>query len=143
MRIFRGHPLHLTLSPARPSYAYTGTHDNETLAGWWGSISKDEQKLTREYLCDTYTPEAELNKPLISLIMRSAAKWCVIPMQDYLGLDNKCRMNTPSTVGTNWKWRIRKNQLSVKLQKEIHAVTLRYGRMNWTEDVEEAAEAEK
>ena len=52
-------------------------------------------------------------------------------------------MNTPSTVGTNWKWRIRKNQLSVKLQKEIHAVTLRYGRMNWTEDVEEAAEAEK
>ena len=99
------------------SVAYTGTHDNETLAGWWGSISKDEQKLTREYLCDTYTPEAELNKPLISLIMRSAAKWCVIPMQDYLGLDNKCRMNTPSTVGTNWKWRIRKNQLSVKLQK--------------------------
>ena len=125
------------------SVAYTGTHDNETLAGWWGSISKDEQKLTREYLCDTYTPEAELNKPLISLIMRSAAKWCVIPMQDYLGLDNRCRMNTPSTVGTNWKWRIRKNQLSVKLQKEIHAVTLRYGRMNWTEDVEEAAEAEK
>ena len=125
------------------SVAYTGTHDNETLAGWWGSISKDEQKLTREYLCDAYTPEAELNKPLISLIMRSAAKWCVIPMQDYLGLDNKCRMNTPSTVGTNWKWRIRKNQLSVKLQKEIHAVTLRYGRMNWTEDVEEATEAEK
>ena len=71
------------------SVAYTGTHDNETLAGWWGSISKDEQKLTREYLCDTYTPEAELNKSLISLIMRSAAKWCVIPMQDYLGLDNK------------------------------------------------------
>ena len=125
------------------SVAYTGTHDNETLAGWWGSISKDEQKLTREYLCDTYTPEAELNKPLISLIMRSAAKWCVIPMQDYLGLDNKCRMNTPSTVGTNWKWRIRKNQLSVKLQKEIYAVTLRYGRMNWMEEVEEAADREE
>lgn len=125
------------------SVAYTGTHDNETLAGWWGSISKDEQKLTREYLCDTYTPEAELNKSLISLIMRSAAKWCVIPMQDYLGLDNRCRMNTPSTVGTNWKWRIRKNQLSVKLQKEIYTVTLRYGRMNWTEEVEEAADREE
>lgn len=125
------------------SVAYTGTHDNETLAGWWGSISKDEQKLTREYLCDTYTPEAELNKSLISLIMRSAAKWCVIPMQDYLGLDNKCRMNTPSTVGTNWKWRIRKNQLSVKLQKEIYTVTLRYGRMNWMEEVEEAADREE
>ena len=36
------------------SVAYTGTHDNETLAGWWGSISKDEQKLTREYLCELF-----------------------------------------------------------------------------------------
>ena len=119
------------------SVAYTGTHDNETLVGWWGSISKEEQKLTREYLCDTYTPEKELYKSLISLVMRSAAKLCVIPMQDYLGLDNRYRMNTPSTVGTNWKWRIRKNQLSVKLQKEIHGIALRYGRMNWIEDEEE------
>ena len=120
------------------SVAYTGTHDNETLVGWWGSISKEEQKLTREYLCDAYTPEKELYKSLISLVMRSAAKLCVIPMQDYLGLDNRYRMNTPSTVGTNWKWRIRKNQLSVKLQKEIHGIALRYGRMNWIEDEEEA-----
>ena len=120
------------------SVAYTGTHDNETLVGWWGSISKEEQKLTREYLCDTYTPEKELYKSLISLVMRSAAKLCVIPMQDYLGLDNRYRMNTPSTVGTNWKWRIRKNQLSVRLQKEIHGIALRYGRMNWIEDEEEA-----
>ena len=58
--------------------------------------------------------------------------------QDYLGLDNRYRMNTPSTVGTNWKWRIRKNQLSVRLQKEIHGIALRYGRMNWIEDEEEA-----
>ena len=120
------------------SVAYTGTHDNETLVGWWGSISKEEQKLTREYLCDTYTPEKELYKSLISLVMRSAAKLCVIPMQDYMGLDNRYRMNTPSTVGTNWKWRIRKNQLSVRLQKEIHGIALRYGRMNWIEDEEEA-----
>ena len=119
------------------SVAYTGTHDNETLVGWWGSISKEEQKLTREYLCDAYTPEKELYKSLISLVMRSAAKLCVIPMQDYLGLDNRYRMNTPSTVGTNWKWRIRKNQLSVRLQKEIYGVALRYGRMNWIEDEEE------
>ena len=52
-------------------------------------------------------------------------------------------MNTPSTVGTNWKWRIRKNQLSVKLQTEIYTVTLRYGRMNWMEEVEEAADREE
>ena len=54
-----------------------------------------------------------------------------IPMQDYLGLGNNCRINTPSTVGKNWKWRVNTRQLSLKLQKEIQEMTLRYGRMNW------------
>ena len=75
--------------------------------------------------------EEELYKCFISLIMRSAARVCVIPMQDYMGLDNRFRMNKPSTVGTNWKWRIKKRDLTKKLQKEIHDVTLRYGRKNW------------
>ena len=69
------------------SVAYTGTHDNETIVGWWSSITKDEQKLAREYLCDQATPDKELYKSFISLIMRSSAKLCVIPMQDYLGLE--------------------------------------------------------
>ena len=110
---------------------YTGTHDNETIVGWWSSITKEEQKLARDYMCDQYTPENELYKSLISLIMRSSAKLCVVPMQDYLGLGNNCRMNTPSTVGKNWKWRVNLRQLSLKLQKEIQEMTLRYGRMNW------------
>ena len=113
------------------SVAYTGTHDNETIVGWWSSITKEEQKLARDYMCDQYTPESELYKSLISLIMRSSAKLCVVPMQDYLGLGNNCRMNTPSTVGKNWKWRVNSRQLSLKLQKEIQEMTLRYGRMNW------------
>ena len=113
------------------SVAYTGTHDNETIVGWWSSITKEEQKLARDYMCDQYTPESELYKSLISLIMRSSAKLCVIPMQDYLGLGNNCRINTPSTVGKNWKWRVNTRQLSLKLQKEIQEMTLRYGRMNW------------
>ena len=113
------------------SVAYTGTHDNETIVGWWSSITKEEQKLARDYMCDQYTPERELYKSLISLIMRSSAKLCVIPMQDYLGLGNNCRINTPSTVGKNWKWRVNTRQLSLKLQKKIQEMTLRYGRMNW------------
>ena len=117
------------------SVAYTGTHDNETIVGWWSSITKDEQKLAREYLCDQATPDKELYKSFISLIMRSSAKLCVIPMQDYLGLDNKSRINTPSTVGKNWKWRINTRQLSVKLQKEIYGMALRYGRMNWNDSI--------
>ena len=111
--------------------AYTGTHDNETIVGWWKSITATERKLARDYLCDHATPEEELYKCFISLIMRSAARVCVIPMQDYMGLDNRFRMNKPSTVGMNWKWRIKKRDLTKKLQKEIHDVTLRYGRKNW------------
>ena len=90
------------------SVAYTGTHDNETLAGWFDSITKEEQNMVRDYLCDHYTPKKYLYKSLNSLVMRSKAALCVIPMQDYLGLDNHYRMNKPSTVGENWKWRLKK-----------------------------------
>ena len=115
------------------SVAYTGTHDNETIAGWWKSITVKERKLARDYLCDNWTPDKELYKCFISMVMRSSAKLCVIPMQDYMGLDNSCRMNQPSTVGKNWKWRIRRRELTAKLQKEIHGIALRYGRMNWSD----------
>ena len=113
------------------SVAYTGTHDNETLAGWWKSITPEEQKMVREYLCDQYTPQSKLGKSLISLILRSRSVLCVIPMQDYMGLDNRSRINKPSTVGTNWKWRLAKSDLTEDLKQEIHGMTLRYGRMNW------------
>ncbi|MDD6070011.1 MAG: 4-alpha-glucanotransferase, partial [Clostridiales bacterium] len=110
------------------SVAYTGTHDNETIAGWWKSISKAEREAARNYMCDHYTPDEEIYKPLISLAMRSASNLCIIPMQDYLGLDNTARMNQPSTVGKNWKWRLKKRQLTKKLQKEIYGITKRYER---------------
>ncbi len=113
------------------SVAYTGTHDNETLVGWFHSIPKKDLQMVRDYLCDQYTPEKQLYKPLISLVMRSISKTCIIPIQDYLGYDNSCRINKPSTLGTNWRWRIQKKELSSTLQKEILAVTKRYGRMNW------------
>lgn len=54
-----------------------------------------------------------------------------IPMQDWLGLDNAARINKPSTVGQNWRWWLKKTQLTKKLQKEICQLTTRYGRMNW------------
>ena len=115
------------------SVAYTGTHDNETLMGWLDSITEEEKKLAREYLCDRYTPEAELYRPLVSLVMGSRANLCIIPIQDYLGYDNSARMNKPSTVGENWKWRLQEGELGAGLQKEILEVTRRYGRMNWGE----------
>ena len=62
--------------------------------------------------------------------MRSRSDLCIIPMQDYLGLDNQSRMNQPSTLGKNWKWRLVKGDLSDELKEEILAITRRYGRMN-------------
>ena len=73
----------------------------------------------------------KLHLSFISLAMRSSARMCVIPIQDYLGLDNTARINTPSTVGTNWKWRLTKEQLSPELRELIGKITLRYGRWNW------------
>ena len=113
------------------SVVYTGTHDNETLAGWFKSITKEEQMLARKYLCDERTPLKLLHKSFIALAMRSAARTCIIPMQDYLGLGNECRINTPSTIGINWRWRVAAEQLTAELQQEILEGTVRYGRMNW------------
>ena len=110
---------------------YTGTHDNETITGWFDSISKEEQQSARDYLCDQRQPKESLYRSFIALVMRSCAKYCIIPMQDYLGLDNSCRMNTPSTVGTNWRWRLTEGSLTQELCQEILQTTKRYGRMNW------------
>ena len=64
--------------------------------------------------------------------MRSVSRMCIIPIQDYLGLGNDCRINTPSTIGTNWRWRATEAQLSEELQQEMLETALRYGRMNWS-----------
>lgn len=113
------------------SVAYTGTHDNETLVSWYQTVTDAERAMVRDYLYDYATPEEQLYQSMIALILRSAAATCIIPMQDWLGLDNSARINKPSTVGQNWRWRLKKTQLSKKLQKEICQLTARYGRMNW------------
>lgn len=112
------------------SVAYTGTHDNETAAGWFQNISQEERDMTRQYLCDVYTPDDKLYLPFIALVMRSSARLCIIPMQDYLGYDNTARMNQPSTVGKNWKWRLKGTELTDKLKELIAGMTNRYGRIN-------------
>ena len=114
--------------------AYTGTHDNETIIGWLDSISKEEKAMARDYMCDYRTAQKNLHWPMISMIMRSRANGSVIPMQDYLGLDNKARLNQPSTVGKNWKWRVTEEQLSEELKLQIRKLTKMYGRINWQWD---------
>ena len=116
------------------SVAYTGTHDNETIIGWLDCISKEEKQAVRDYICDEKTAQKNLHWSLITLVMRSRSNLSIIPMQDYLGLNNKARMNQPSTVGANWKWRVTDEQLSEELQQKIRKATVRYGRINWQWD---------
>lgn len=110
--------------------AYTGTHDNETINGWFASITPAERQSARDYLCDQHTPDDQLHKSFVSLLMRSNAKTCIIPLQDYMGCDNRCRINKPSTVGTNWRWRLKKEDLTEDLLEDIRTITMRYGRVN-------------
>ena len=107
---------------------YTGTHDNDTTIGWFEAISDDDWNLARDYLCDFYTPDEEMDQPFVALAMQSIARMCIIPMQDYLGLGTEARMNTPSTIGCNWRWRMTEDQFTEDLCREILTQTRRYGR---------------
>ena len=107
---------------------YTGTHDNDTTIGWFEAISDDDWNLARDYLCDFYTPDEEMDRPFVALAMQSIARMCIIPMQDYLGLGTEARMNIPSTIGCNWRWRMTEDQFTEDLCRDILAQTRRYGR---------------
>ena len=113
------------------SVVYTGTHDNETLSGWYESISDEERAMVRRYLHNDHTPDNELNWEIIHLVMGSVARMCIIPMQDYFGYGNEARMNKPSTLGNNWKWRMLPGELTDELLAEIEDVTALYGRKAW------------
>lgn len=112
----------------RNCVVYTGTHDNETLVSWYNTILPVEQQMVRDYLHNKLTPQKEIYKEIICLALRSVANMCIIPMQDYLGYDNKARMNTPSTLGGNWEWRLKEGEFSEDLIQEIKQLTKCYGR---------------
>lgn len=113
------------------SVAYTGTHDNETLVGWFQSIDEKEREMARKYVCDETTPDDKIYWRFICEVLKTHSAMCIIPLQDYLGLDNTARTNQPSTVGKNWRWRVTKDQLSKELQQNIREITRRYGRLCW------------
>ena len=110
---------------------YTGTHDNETIVGWLQGADADLKKLIRDYLGDHTSTDEELYHTVLVQAMRSCAKICILPVQDILGLDNTARMNQPSTVNVNWRWRMTAGALTDEVQKELLTLTRRYGRFNW------------
>ena len=115
----------------RNCVVYTGTHDNETIAGWYKGLKKKEKQLIRDYMDDNHTPDEEMYRSINRMAMAATANICILPLQDVLGLDNASRMNQPSTVKTNWRWRMDADMLTKEAQKELLELTKRYGRFNW------------
>ncbi|WP_291648830.1 4-alpha-glucanotransferase [Clostridium sp.] len=107
--------------------AYTGTHDNDTVCGWYNVTgSKKEIEKAKKYLNLTY--EEGIARGLIRGVWGSPAYLAITTMQDLLGLGNDARMNMPSTLGGNWIWRASAKDINNKLAEEIYDLTKLYGR---------------
>ena len=109
------------------SIVYTGTHDNETIMGWYDNAPQPDRTYVDEYL--GIKDRSEVNMKFITAAFCSVAETVVIPLQDYLGLGNEARINTPSTLGGNWEWRMKDGVLTKELAATIYKITKNYGRL--------------
>ena len=111
------------------SVMYTGTHDNNTVLGWY----KDEiDDATRQYMAQ-YTNRKEYETvphAMLRTIFASVSFMAIATMQDLLELDSTARMNYPSTIGGNWTWRMTAEELNPIVEGELYSLTKTYRRMN-------------
>ena len=110
----------------RNCVAYTGTHDNDTVLGWYKTAPKTEQELARKYLNAT---ARNLPWAMIRSLWTSVANTVVTPMQDLLSLGTEARMNFPGKLGGNWSWRVLPDQLSDELRDKLLEFNTVYGRV--------------
>jgi 4-alpha-glucanotransferase len=112
----------------RNCVAYTGTHDNNTIRGWFQEeTSPEDRRRVSRYLGRETAPR-ELPREFIRLLMRSAADTVILPMQDLLGLGAGARMNRPATRKGNWEWRLHPEMLTPEVIQELGEMTEIYGR---------------
>jgi 4-alpha-glucanotransferase len=119
----------------RDTVAYTGTHDNDTVMGWWEggvgtSVRTDEDVAREKALARAYlgTEGREMNWVMIRALLASVADTAVVPLQDVLGLGSAARMNRPSTLGGNWRWRVREADLAPGPAARLRELAVLYGR---------------
>jgi 4-alpha-glucanotransferase len=109
---------------------YTGTHDNDTTAGWFRRSSGDAARAEIETaLCYMGSDGTDAVWDFIRLALSSVADTAILPMQDVLGLGTEARMNIPGTVENNWRWRMREDQLKPELADRLRALNRIYGRL--------------
>jgi 4-alpha-glucanotransferase len=100
---------------------YTGTHDNDTTAGWWkSSAGKEERSYAANYFGE---PRDGMHWAFIRAAFASVARLAIVPLQDVLGLGSEARMNTPSRSDGNWGWRFADSALTDALAKKLAALT--------------------
>lgn len=122
-----GKSTYLPHNFSSPNYVcYTGTHDNETVLGWVKSASRKELKFCRDYL--NVKRNKDIPWGMIRAAWASVADTAIAQMQDFLELDSTARMNIPSTVGDNWKWRMSGGELTDGLAEKIAELTVLYDR---------------
>ena len=103
---------------------YTGTHDNDTTAGWWQSAGPEGRDFVRRYLGKEFVSVWDFIRAAYS----SVAGRAIVPMQDTLELGSEHRMNVPGTVGGNWAWRLKRSALTPQLARRLRSLTETYGR---------------
>lgn len=108
---------------------YTGTHDNNTILGWLDEMAPEDRLLAERYLNNRYTRKEDMPWDFIRLAMASVADLAVTPIQEFLCLGGEARINRPSTLGTNWKWRLLKGQITHEVTGKMYDMTKLYGRL--------------
>ena len=108
------------------SVAYTGTHDNDVVNGWYEKLSESERELVSEYL--NRRDDEKITEAMIRGIYSSVSDYAIVTMQDLLDKDATSRMNVPSTVGGNWEWRMLAEDLTEERKEFLRNITVRYSR---------------
>ena len=108
------------------SVAYTGTHDNDVVNGWYEKLSESERELVSEYL--NRRDDEKITEAMIRGIYSSVSDYAIVTMQDLLDKDATSRMNVPSTVGGNWEWRMLAEDLTEERKEFLKNITVRYSR---------------
>jgi 4-alpha-glucanotransferase len=106
---------------------YTGTHDNNTTLGWFHSLDDHLKGRVYQYYNN---PEEGMPWMLIAQAMASPCLTAIVPFQDYLGLDERDRMNTPGTTQGNWQWRFTWDQVPADLPDRTHEMLAYYDRLS-------------
>ena len=107
------------------SVCYTGTHDNDTILGWYQKASLESRDKVNAYL---NTDGREISWDFIRACFGSVSEMAIVPLQDVLGLDSKARMNTPGTTSNNWQWRYTQDMLSDYIANRLRGISVLYGR---------------